>query len=147
MKLPTTDAVQHGDNSQALFQVYAFYRLGLSLIFATLFFANTGIGSRHTFPFLTAIVIYVAINALLSQRFLRNWQPSDHQLYWIIGSDILLLQLIAASSGATQSGIGILQVVSVAAGSLFLRWPQALVIPALAQLNFCGKMASFTSSK
>ena len=122
-------------HESALLLIYSLYRNAITLIIASLFLANTGLGGNHPTLFIAALVVYASGNLLLTWRALQGWQPGPVALINILASDIFLLQLMAAASGATQSGIGVLLIISVAAGSIFLARPQVFLMPALATIT------------
>lgn len=119
--------------TRTLFLVYSIYRIGIAFILLALFF-TTGLGSEHATLFLLTSGSYLVSNIALAMLFFNNWRPSPNALILILVSDIILLQLAAGASGIVQSGLGVLLVVSVAAGSIFLKRQQVLLVPAFATI-------------
>lgn len=120
--------------SRTLFLVYSVYRLGISLILLALFLV-TGLGDNNVELFLPTTALYLGCNIALLLLFSKHWQPSENALILILASDIILLQLAASASGIVQSGLGVLLVASVAAGSIFLKRGQVLLVPAFATIT------------
>ncbi len=123
------------EQNRTLFLVYSTYRLAIASILLLLFFAGSGLGSEGSTLFLFSTVIYLGCNLILVGLFLRHWQPSLSALLLVLASDIVLLQLVAQASGIVQSGLGVLLVVSVAAGSIFLQRRQVLLVPSFATIT------------
>lgn len=119
----------------SLMLVYSIYRFGIALILWILFFTATGIGEENPTLFTFSGLSYLAINILLLVRAAAKWQPAIIWLLLIIASDIILIQFIAIASGAIGSGLGVLMIVSVAAGSLFLKRKSALMVPSFATIT------------
>ncbi len=126
--------------SRTLFLVYSFYRLGIALILLALFFV-TGLGSNNPQLFLFTVALYLLSNIALLLLFMKHWQPNERALLIILASDIVLLQLAARASGIVQSGLGVLLVVSVAAGSVVLKRKQVLLVPAFATITLLANVS------
>lgn len=126
--------------NQTLFIIYSIYRVGIAVILLVLFF-TTGLGSQSASLFLFTSALYLICNAIILALFLRNWQPSANALLVVITSDLVLLQLASWASGIVQSGLGVLLVVSVAAGSIFLKRNQVLLVPSFATITLLVNMS------
>ena len=131
---PLTDNQQGFAQSRLLFLVYSIYRLGISAILLILFFAPSGLGAQAPALYLFTACSYFAINLALTWLFLHDWQPDSNTRLAIVLSDILLLQLAASASGVVESGLGVIMVVSVAAGSIFVRPDLVMILPAFATI-------------
>jgi two-component system sensor histidine kinase PilS (NtrC family) len=118
----------------SLLQIYATYRIGVTLILWLLFFLHAGIGDANPALFYASATTYLAINSILLVRTLQQWQPSYSALFFTVLSDVLLLQLIARSSGSYDSGGSILLLVAIAAGSMFMS-RHYLLLPAIATIS------------
>ncbi|MBT8149641.1 MAG: hypothetical protein KJO24_06890, partial [Gammaproteobacteria bacterium] len=126
------------DFDRPILIVYLCYRLGITALLSALFFSNTGIGDNHPQLFISSMLAYFSINVFSLAMLLRNWQPGLNALLFIVLSDIALIQLIAQASGPLESGLGTLMVISVAAGSIFIRGKLALIVPSFATLSLLG---------
>ncbi len=136
-----TDAQQGFAQSRLLFLVYSIYRLGISAILLILFFAQSGLGAQAPTLYMAAASIYFVINLALTWLFLHDWQPDSNTRLGIVLSDILLLQLAASASGVVESGLGVMMVVSVAAGSIFVRPDLVMILPAFATIALLVSVA------
>ena len=139
------------DIDRPLLIIYFCYRLGITALLWSLFFTDTGIGINLPALFISSALIYLAVNTLTLALLLRGWQPNFNALLFIVGSDILLIQLIAQASGLVESGLGTLMVISVAAGSIFTRGKTVWLVPTFATLSLLGgvffRVLSETASK
>ena len=138
---PIPDAQQGFAQSRLLFLVYSIYRLGISAILLILFFAGSGLGAQAPGLYLVAASSYFVINLALAWLFLHDWQPDSNTRLGIVLSDILLLQLAASASGVVESGLGVIMVVSVAAGSIFVRPDLVMILPAFATIALLVSVA------
>lgn len=131
----TTEIQEHVALNRELLLVYAIYRLSLTLIFWMLFSTDTAVGQDQPGLFVSTALIYLLINAALLYASTTKWQPRFLALFIIVASDIVAIQLIAQTSGDISSGLSVLMVVSVAAGSLFLQSNKAFLVPSFASIT------------
>ncbi|CAN5188857.1 ATP-binding protein [soil metagenome] len=82
-------------------------------------------------PVAIAYVLYGLANGLAAGR---RWPSLDFQAYSQLTADILALTTLMHASGGIDSGLGILLVVSIGAGSLVLAGRRALLFAALAAI-------------
>ncbi len=125
------------DQAWSLLKVFFIYRFIISSLFVILFYSNFDPSilhrhdsylysiSSHSYWFFSLISGYSAFKRLLSY---------STQSQIIIFSDIIFITLLMHASGGINSGIGILLVVSTAAGGLLIGGRCALFFAALASL-------------
>lgn len=135
---PSRNPEHAADIDRPILIIYFCYRLGITALLWSLFFTDTGIGNNLPTLFISSALIYLAINTLTLALLLRGWPPSFNALLFLVASDILLIQLIAQASGLVESGLGTLMVISVAAGSIFMRGKTLWLVPAFATLSLLG---------
>jgi len=131
----STELQEHIALNRELLLVYAIYRLSLTLIFWILFSTGTAVGQDQPQLFMSTALVYLLINAALLYASTTKWQPRFLALFIIVASDIVAIQLIAQTSGDISSGLSVLMVVSVAAGSLFLQSNKAFIVPSFASIT------------
>ncbi|MGH8496580.1 MAG: sensor histidine kinase [Gammaproteobacteria bacterium] len=113
------------------------YRVLVACFLFTLFIVSDEpriVGDAQPFIFLavaTAYVLYGLLNSLAVGRF---WPSLNFQAYSQLSIDILALTALMHASGGIDSGLGILLVVSIGAGSLVLPRRMALLFAALATI-------------
>lgn len=121
--------------SRELLLIYAVYRLSLTLVIWGMFLTHTVVGQDQPGLFIITALAYLLINIGLLSAAKSNWQPEFLALFLIVASDIVAIQLVAQSSGNISSGVSVLMVISVAAGSLFLQSKTAFIVPAFASIT------------
>ena len=82
----------------SLLNVYAIYRLAVSMVLWVLFLTGTAVGKGNPFLFLLAGGIYLISNLLLALHDRVNWEPTERKIFVIAISDFVLLQLIGNCS-------------------------------------------------
>lgn len=130
----THNSTQAVNPLHSLLQVYALYRLAVVCILWVLFFLKTGVGDEVPNLFYAAGLSYLIINITLLFQAWKNWLPSFKALLFIVMTDVVLLQLITRASGPYDSGISILMLIAIAAGSMFIT-KHSLLLPALATIT------------
>lgn len=130
------------EETQRLLGVYNWYRLVLSLVLVLMYFAQWQgklVGELYPDLYLAAACSYVGFSglSLLILGFQRTI-PSNFQLFLIIVVDIAVLSLLTLASGGLETSLGMLMIVSVAAGSIFFAGNIATLIAALATLAGLG---------
>lgn len=122
-----------------ILQVYNIYRLTLSLTLLLSFFVGpetTRVGSHDGETFLIATGGY-AIFSLLVALSMAPGAVSLHRpafLLTLFLIDILALSLIVFSSGGVVSGLGLLLLVTIAAGAIVIRGRSSTLLPAIASI-------------
>ena len=110
------------EETQRLLRVYNWYRLILSLVLTLMYFAQWQgklVGELYPMLYLTAACSYVGFSGLsLLILGIQSTIPSNAQLFLIIMVDIAVLSLLTLASGGLDTGLGMLMIVSVAAGSV-----------------------------
>ena len=116
---------------------FNFYRLILGSVFVFLvsrFGDSLSFGSSNLPLFFRASIVYVAL-ALLSQITIKLRRPRPNwQLALQVGTDIVYVTTLSHASGGIQSSLGMLLLVSLAAGGLIGRGKITLFFAALATL-------------
>jgi len=124
--------------SRDLLKVYTYYRLVLSciLLLLSLFEEDKQlVGGANPQLFFIVVCIYVSINLGNLLFLLRSkFQTKIEQTFLVIMIDILALTLLMHSSGGISSGLGVLIVISVAAGSIFLAGQISMLLAAIASM-------------
>ena len=113
------------------------YRLiiGCGLLFAAREFQFTHFGSYDYQLFLQTGIIYVICGGL-SVLFVRLRSPGfDWQLFFQVGTDIVIFSIMLYTSGGLQSGLGVLMLVSLAGAGLISRGRLALFFASMASLG------------
>ncbi len=130
------------EETQRLLRVYNWYRLILSLVLTLMYFAQWQgklVGELYPMLYLTAACSYVGFSGLsLLILGIQSTIPSNAQLFLIIMVDIAVLSLLTLASGGLDTGLGMLMIVSVAAGSIFFIGNIATLVAALATLAGLG---------
>jgi two-component system sensor histidine kinase PilS (NtrC family) len=134
--IPTTlDIRQRG----GLLQVYAWYRVVISLALLALFFTDYAWNKSPTFVaqlYLGTTATYCAINFIsLVAHGINQFRTSSRQLFAIVTTDIIALSLITYASGGLNSGLVSLLLIPVAAGAIFFYGNVATVIAAIASVG------------
>lgn len=143
--IPTTlDIKQRG----SLLQVYAWYRIAISLALLALFFTDYAWRKSLLFDsqlYLGATTTYCAINFFsLVAHGINQFRVSSRQLFAIIITDIIALSLITYTSGGMNSGLVSLLLIPVAAGAIFFYGNLATVIAAIATVSLIAQVTYAT---
>lgn len=133
-----TGSQQHAQHARIL-QIYAGYQVILSVILLASFLASpvaTRLGSFDPRLFVTVSIAYVLysiaialITRTATQRALR-----ERPLATLFITDIIIITMLAYSSGGMVSGLGLLLLVTVAAGSMLVRRRLVYLLPAVASI-------------
>ena len=125
----------------------SFYRLILAGLLLALFFlapGNTILGQLNPELFRTAGILYFAF-ALASSLAAHREQPGYIvQVTSSVSADILVMVTFMHASGGLDSGLGILLVPTVAAGSLLMPGRMPFFFAALAALSLLGELGYST---
>ncbi len=118
---------------------YAIYRVALALLLVGLCLSDWGqsaFGIRHPALFLSTSLGYLVIASASLAGFSRlNYLLNGPTLFFTLLVDILAITLITHASKGLDSGLGLLLITVVAAGSVFARGQLALLIAAMASLT------------
>lgn len=130
------------EETARLIRVYNWYRLILSLALLLLFFGqweNKLVGELYPNIYFVTASAYVLFSSLtLVALGLQERPPGNVQLFLIVIVDIAVLSVLALASGGLETGLGMLMLVSVAAGSIFFVGNIATLIAAAATLAALG---------
>lgn len=120
-----------------LLRLFFYYHLFLSLLLGILFYYKLPpeiLGSHHpelyTIVSLAYLILVVASGLFLSLKTLNYEQQTDFAVF----VDITAITLLMYASGGVNTGLGMLLLVSIAAGSLTIRRHGALLFAATASL-------------
>lgn len=143
--IPTTlDIKQRG----GLLQVYAWYRIAISLALLALFFTDYTWKKSASFDsqlYLGTTATYCAINFFsLVAHGINQFRVSSRQLFAIITTDIIALSLITYASGGVNSGLVSLLLIPVAAGAIFFYGNVATVVAAIATVGLIAQVTYAT---
>lgn len=134
----------------ALLKVYTFYRVALCIALLATFFLleeNRLIGELKPDQFLYSASGYLLINIIaLITIFPKRILFTSQQLFSNFVFDIIAILLITDASNGAGSGLGILLVVIVAAGSIMLRGQLAALLAAIASIAIIADTALLLSS-
>lgn len=131
--------------ARGIVRVYAYYRFLLAMVFVGMYLAGFAASILGTFSgelFLFTAGGYLAITTisliwLISRRF--NYSPYLPFLYLLL--DIVALTLLAFASGGISSGLGLLQLVTIATGSLIYTGQLPIFLAAIASILIMGETA------
>ena len=132
-------------HARGIVRVYAYYRFLLTIVILGMYLAGFAASILGTFSgelFLLTASGYLAITTisliwLLSRRF--NYSPYLPFLYLLL--DVVALNLLAFASGGISSGLGLLQLVTVATGSLIYTGQLPIFLAAIASILIMGETA------
>ena len=126
-------------------QLFSIYRVVLASLFAILFFSGMGpdlLGKYNAGLFSLVVISYVgftlASGVILFQQISTLIQK---HVFFMVLIDILALTLMMHASGGVESGIGILIIASIAAGSLIAPGLLAIFTAAIASLAILAEQA------
>ncbi len=134
MNIPATEK-----QNNRILQIVNIYRLALSLILLLTFFISpvaTQLGSQAPQLFLVVTGTYCLFSLIVALVMAYDFHPirKPSVLCSILTAEILVISLIVYSSGGMVSGLGILMLVSVAAGTLMIRGRLAMLLPAVGSI-------------
>ncbi|WP_165922925.1 sensor histidine kinase [Sulfurirhabdus autotrophica] len=116
---------------------YNLYRLVIGGVFSVsfvLFGATLSFGEESPLLFFLTSIFYVAICVVSIITISLRWPGFKYQLAFQVVSDIVLIVALMHASGGEKSGLGLLLVASLAAGSLISRGKMALFFAAFATI-------------
>ncbi len=127
------------DSNYAPLRVYGYYRTLLSclllLMFAAGGIASKILGTHNPKLFLyTALVYCFLCLATLAILWRTRATLRQEQLFVLLFIDTVAITLMMHASGGTESGLGFLLLICVAAGSIFLNSQISLLLAAIASL-------------
>jgi two-component system sensor histidine kinase PilS (NtrC family) len=137
---------EHNDRSRATswrtLRIFFYYRTALSLTLATLFFTGAGPAflGKHN-PALFALVCIAYLGLVIASGiplYLRSSSP-QRQSYLQVYLDIIAITLMMHASGGVTSGLGMLLIISIAAGSAVMRGRTALAFASIASMCILGE--------
>ncbi len=128
--------------SWRMLKIFFIYRTALSLSLTTLFFTDTGpvfLGQHSPALFAITSIVYLGLVIVsVIPLYLRNSSP-QRQSYIQVYVDIIAITLLMHASGGVTTGLGMLLVISIAAGSAVMRGRTALVFASLASICILGE--------
>lgn len=116
---------------------YLGFRLALALGLAGLFFAGQGpavLGQYDRHLFATAASAYVLLVLASGVAAVLRLMSEDAQVQWMAFVDIAAFAVLMHASGGVASGLGLLNALTIAVGSLAMAGRTALLFAALATL-------------
>jgi two-component system sensor histidine kinase PilS (NtrC family) len=116
---------------------FNYYRLTLAGIFVVLvgaFGSSLSLGAHNLLLFFGTSVVYLAMVIVSFIPLRLRWPRFNLQLAGLIGGDIVGLTVLSYASGGIKSNIGLLLLVSLAAGGLISRGKITLFFAALASI-------------
>lgn len=126
-------------------QLFSIYRVLLASTFALLFFSGLGPGLLGKYnPGLFSLVVISFVGFTLASGVMLFRQPSSStqkHAFLMVVVDVISLTLLMHSSGGVESGIGILIIASIAAGSLIAPGLLAIFTAAIASLAILAEQA------
>jgi len=133
------DATPPPDQNLRILQIYNLYRLALSAILLASFLTNpisTQLGNLVPALFLQTALTYTASSLLVLLVFRRTEHREVPQrlISALFIGDILALTLLSHASSGVESGLALLHLVTVAAGSLLLRKRMSTFLAAVASI-------------
>lgn len=133
------DGTQQQTQALRILQIYTAYRVTLSAVLLISFLFSpipTRLGSLDPQLFLaidSAYLLYSLLIAVL-MRARPEQLLEERPLTTLFVADILIITVITYSSGGMISGLGLLSLVTVAAGSMLIRGQPAYLLPAVATI-------------
>ncbi|MCP3867206.1 MAG: histidine kinase [Gammaproteobacteria bacterium] len=126
------------ENTWVPLAVFFSYRLGISALLSILFFADLGpkfLGQHapelYAFTAIGYLALVISSGPLL---FLKRPAVSTQASIMVV-VDIAAITLMLPTCGGVQSGLGALMALSIAAGSMFISGPTALLMASIATLS------------
>ena len=123
-------------------KIFFIYRTVLALSLAALFFTDTGPAflGQHS-PALFALISITYLGLVITSGiplYLRSSSP-QRQSYFQVYIDIIAITLLMHACGGVTSGLGMLLIISIAAGSAVMRGRTALVFASIASICILGE--------
>ena len=126
-------------------QLFAMYRVMLAGLFAFLFFSKIGpslLGKYNSGLFSLIVISYFGFTIASGVILFRHLTSLvQKHVYFMVFVDILALTFLMHASGGVESGIGILIIASIAAGSLIAPGLLAIFTAAIASLAILAEQA------
>jgi two-component system sensor histidine kinase PilS (NtrC family) len=123
---------------------FFYFRLALALGLAVLFFSNQGpalFGQADRHIFASALVVYLFLIAANGIVMGVGLMSEEHQVQAMAVIDIAAFVTLMHASGGPASGLGLLNALTIAVGSLTMAGRQALLFAAVATLAVLGEQA------
>jgi two-component system sensor histidine kinase PilS (NtrC family) len=123
-------------------KIFFIYRTVLALSLTTLFFTGTGPAflGQHS-PALFALISITYLGVVITSGisiYLRSSNP-QRQAYFQVYADIIAITLLMHACGGVTSGLGMLLIISIAAGSAVMRGRTALAFASIASICILGE--------
>lgn len=121
-----------------------YFRLALAVGLAVLFFSNQGpalLGQSDRHLFASALVVYLFLIAANGIVMAVGLMSEEHQVQSMAVIDIAAFVTLMHASGGPASGLGLLNALTIAVGSLTMAGRQALLFAAIATLAVLGEQA------
>jgi two-component system sensor histidine kinase PilS (NtrC family) len=133
------DVSTESDQNHRILQIYNIYRVILALVLMVTFLASpatTQLGSHDPDMFQDILIAYGIFSALLIAliRPGPDLRARESLLGSVFIADILALALIAYSCGGMVSGLGLLHLVTIAAGSILIVGRMSTFLAAIASI-------------
>ena len=123
---------------------FFYFRLALAIGLAVLFFSNQGpalLGQTDRHIFASALVVYLFLIAANGIVMAVGLLSEEHQAQTMSVIDIAAFVTLMHASGGPASGLGLLNALTIAVGSLTMAGRQALLFAAIATLAVLGEQA------
>jgi len=123
---------------------FYYFRLALAIGLAVLFFSNQGpalLGQADRHIFASALVVYLFLIAASGIVMAVGLMSEAHQVQTMAVVDIAAFVTLMHASGGPASGLGLLNALTIAVGSLTMAGRQALLFAAIATLAVLGEQA------
>jgi two-component system sensor histidine kinase PilS (NtrC family) len=121
---------------------FFYFRLALAIGLAVLFFSNQGpalLGQADRHIFASALVVYLFLIAASGIVMAVGLMSEEHQVQAMSVIDIAAFVTLMHASGGPASGLGLLNALTIAVGSLTMAGRQALFFAAIATLAVLGE--------
>ena len=121
---------------------FFYFRLALAIGLAALFFSNQGpalLGQTDRHLFASALVVYLFLIAANGIVMAVGLMSEEHQVQTMSVVDIAAFVTLMHASGGPASGLGLLNALTIAVGSLTMAGRQALLFAAIATLAVLGE--------
>lgn len=121
---------------------FFYFRLALAIGLAVLFFSNHGpalLGQADRHIFASALVVYLFLIAASGIVMAVGLMSEEHQVQAMSVIDIAAFVTLMHASGGPASGLGLLNALTIAVGSLTMAGRQALFFAAVATLAVLGE--------
>ena len=122
--------------------MFFYFRLALAVGLALLFFSGEGpavLGQADRHLFASALVIYLFLIAASGIAMAVRLPSEEHQVQAMALIDIAAFATLMHASGGPSSGLGLLNALTIAVGSLTMVGRQALFFAAVATLAVLGE--------